>query len=385
MKRINLAIYIDDITVLGGVEKVTYSFYCSLKNKTNYNLRLLSLFQEKDSKYPADIDFLFFKHSKPNTRNIEDKISEYLEKRNINVLIAEVNDLKKSVLLGKISKNKGIKILFVLHNTPKMYLANFASIADCLYKPSLICRKIYKAFIGGPSNYFKLKNILSYGKVITVGKSCGNELKQYFPKYENKISSIYNINNLSKGAIKTSKTKKILYMGRFSLQKDLLLLLSLWKNFTLISDEYELLLIGDGEEKEKILDKIEKKQIKRISVLGRVDNVEYYYSHADVCILTSHYEGLPTVFLEALSQNCYLFAAKSYGGTGELIKNNINGFYSQTRNPKILAQELYKFLKKIRIPNDIGILPIEFSEDFIIEKWNKLIREELDEDNKEIF
>ena len=69
----------------------------------------------------------------------------------------------------------------------------------------------------------------------------------------------------------------------------------------------------------------------------------------------------------------------------ELIKNNINGFYSQTRNPKILAQELYKFLKKIRIPNDIGILPIEFSEDFIIEKWNKLIREELDEDNKEIF
>ena len=103
MKRINLAIYIDDITVLGGVEKVTYSFYCSLKNKTNYNLRLLSLFQEKDSKYSADIDFLFLKHSKPNTRNIEDKISEYLEKRNINVLIAEVNDLKKSVLLGKIS------------------------------------------------------------------------------------------------------------------------------------------------------------------------------------------------------------------------------------------------------------------------------------------
>lgn len=379
MKTNNLIICISDITELGGAEKVTYNFYTKIKNTIYKTTRLLSIYNNNTNHFKNDIDFLFDKNEKNNKKLLANRFNTYINTYKIDTIIFEIITLKEAVFLGNIAKRNGLKIFFVLHNTPRMYLKNFATFKDCLYSPIQIFRKIYKKILGGPFSYIQIKKILTLGKIITVGHNCEKELKTIFPKYQNNIYSIYNLTNLKKEKPKQNKSNKILYMGRFSLQKDMNLLLMVWKAFVKLNHVYELIIIGDGPEKEKIKKIIKKHKIPRVQLFERVDNVEYYYANSDICILTSHYEGLPTVFLEALSQNCYIFAAKSYGGTGELIKNNINGYYSETRRADFIARDLNTFVNKINFPASINDMSLEFNENYIIEKWKLLLGSEKDD------
>ena len=92
----------------------------------------------------------------------------------------------------------------------------------------------------------------------------------------------------------------ILNIGRFCDQKNQLFLVEFFSKLVNIDDKYRLLLVGEGELKDKIVERVEQLKIQnKVFIVSPKKNIEDYYSAADLFVLPSKHEGLPVVGVEA--------------------------------------------------------------------------------------
>ena len=64
--------------------------------------------------------------------------------------------------------------------------------------------------------------------------------------------------------------------------------------------DYKWLILGDGEDKEKLENKIKEYNLEdKLILKGKVSNVEDYYKNSALYVMTSRFEGLPMTLLEA--------------------------------------------------------------------------------------
>jgi glycosyltransferase involved in cell wall biosynthesis len=101
------------------------------------------------------------------------------------------------------------------------------------------------------------------------------------------------------------------HIGRFSYQKNLGFVLDVFKNIKLLCPQALLLLVGDGEDRKTIEQKIEFEGLGDSVVLtGVVDNVFDYTQAMDVFLFPSLHEGLGMALVEAQAAGLYCFASQ---------------------------------------------------------------------------
>ena len=83
-----------------------------------------------------------------------------------------------------------------------------------------------------------------------------------------------------------------------------------------------------------------------------------FYKKADLFILSSIYEGLGNVLVEALKNNCPVITSSCNSGPMEIIGNGKYGDYFLPRDHKTLAKKILKHFKspkrlkkKLKIPS----------------------------------
>lgn len=367
----NVAIWVNDISEFGGLERVSLNLYKGLQEKSYPNAKLINLYNNK--KVDSEINVISLYATSKTGKDIEERLSTVFQKHNITTLIVSITTLQTAFRVGKIAKKNSIKLIYINHTTPYIYIKNFISFDGVISQPELLLRKIFKFFWGQRRNKKIIKWMINNSYIVNVGHNCEKEFKKLFPKITN-TNTIYNIIDIEKTTEERQKKyNKVLYMGRFSNEKNVLLLLDVWAKFNHLAPNYELNLVGDGEFKSFMQKKIERKHIRNVKFCGKQKDIAKFYKTADVCILTSFFEGLPTVFLEALSQNCPIFATKGLGGISELITPGVNGCYVKTKNPRMVAQALFNFLNNLNYPFSISALPEEMSKEFILKQWESLI------------
>ena len=90
------------------------------------------------------------------------------------------------------------------------------------------------------------------------------------------------------------------HVGKFNKQKNHLFLLDVFREILKRNRDAKLLLVGDGELKENIENKISEQQLTNSVILvGMKTNVENYLQAMDVFVFPSLYEGMPLSVLEA--------------------------------------------------------------------------------------
>ena len=164
--------------------------------------------------------------------------------------------------------------------------------------------------------------------------------------------AIFKINDVKKNVllapdIKFDNSKKIiLAAGRLTKQKNFNYLINEFEYFYKINKEYILLILGDGEEKKYLKSLISKKNLqKQIFMLGRKENVFSYMKNADVFVLSSLWEEVGFVIVEAAISNLFVISSDCPNGPKEFLNNSKNGLLFKNNQTGELSKKLLEFSK----------------------------------------
>ncbi len=306
------------------------------------------------------------------------KYQQYLNKKikfktlNSNKTFFSIFELK-NYLDEEIEKNKHKKNIIISNQ-------NFANVVTMIslgqmenIKKILVERNHLDElrFYKGIKDYIKKKIILFLIKVyypksdaiIGISKKLSDDLKNYI---NSKVITIYNPsleekiiqNNMIK-KVKINRSKKILLnVGFFEKQKDQLTLL---KSINILKKNYNnfyLLLVGDGSEYNNLSNYIKKNNLQKfVEIHRKIDNPVDFFKKADLFILSSIYEGLGNVLIEAIKYRCPIITTNCNSGPMEIIGNGKYGDFFNPRDYQTLAKKILNHLKnpkklkkKIKVP-----------------------------------
>ena len=257
----------------------------------------------------------------------------------------------------------------ILHaHLPYMELVSYLSLLFVKENPKLIISKhldfvFFNASDGQSKSIIGslIARIISKKavKIIAISKAVKFFLISNFVGIKkNKIELVYygldNINILTKKKDKKLILKKengqliIGCMARLVPQKSIQNIL---KALSLISDQnFKFLLVGNGPMKPELISLSRKLNIeKKIIWINFVDDIKSFYNTIDIFVLTSKYEGLGLVFLEAMMCKKPIIASNT-SAMPEIIKNNYNGFLVSPNNSLMLSKLIIKLINpKLRL------------------------------------
>jgi len=134
--------------------------------------------------------------------------------------------------------------------------------------------------------------------------------------------------------------KVLISVGRLTEQKGYPCLIEAFNNLIKKYPDLALIILGEGEDREKLEREVKIKNLKEnISFLRNKDNVPEYLAASDVFVSSSLWEGLPLSILEAMASRLPVIATQ-VGGVPEIIKEGETGFLVEPKNSKALAEKI---------------------------------------------
>lgn len=168
---------------------------------------------------------------------------------------------------------------------------------------------------------------------------------------------------------------KICCVARHVNQKSLDFLIISFSKYLSENNKSNLILVGSGPETNNLMKLAKKLNISRkIIWIKFSENVRDIIEFSDTFILTSEYEGLGLVLLEAMAANKPIIASNT-SAIPEVIKHNFNGFLIKHLNKKDLVQKLKliqnKNIRNKFILNSKTVLHKKFNLKIMINKTQK--------------
>ena len=125
------------------------------------------------------------------------------------------------------------------------------------------------------------------------------------------------------------KRKELLFVGRLAKEKRLDLLIDIWEKLFRVFSDWQLTIVGtcNKQFEKRVLrlkEKIRKRNIERVVFEG-FQNPAEYYKRASLFCMTSEYEGLGLVLIEAMAYGTVPVAFDSYANVSEIITHGKNG------------------------------------------------------------
>ena len=145
---------------------------------------------------------------------------------------------------------------------------------------------------------------------------------------------------------KFENKKLIIAAGRLTKQKNFSYLLDEFCSFSKVIDQFILLILGEGEERKHLEQKILEKGIKNKAFLvGNVDNVSSYFRKSEIFVLSSLWEDPGFVMMEAAINNLYVIASDCPNGPIEFLNNGKNGILFSSNIKDKLYNSLIEYNK----------------------------------------
>ncbi|MEJ6466103.1 glycosyltransferase [Fusobacterium ulcerans] len=228
-----------------------------------------------------------------------------------------------------------------------------------------------------------VKRLENYNKVVCICKEMEDDLLELNENLKGKSEYIYNpidfekIKKLSNAPFneeeeKIIKEKFLLMVSRLDIiPKDFETLFSAFDIAKEKGYEGRLYLIGDGPDKEKVEVMKENSRYKEeIFLLGRKENPYNWMKKADKLILSSRYEGFPTVLLEGVILSDCVISSNCKTGPKEILKDE-RGELFEIGNINELSEKILKNFKRESEEN----FERKFSREKIFEKFLEVLEE----------
>ncbi len=353
---------------VGGLERVSIEYLEGLINN-GYNVDVIIDFDmgkdgnTLESSIPKEISYTYIKSEKLSkfiygfrTRGKENKIYNlFLYSLIIITDFYHYHSKVKSILEkgqydytitfyqflpSYITKNRSIKHIMWLHGSVEHFFGKL--------------RKIFK-------NNYKSK-LKKYNCIVTIADEMKEQLIEFCPSLNQKcVQMVYNPFDFDTIKTKadqknnlTSEEQKLIDDDYFCTvtridehQKDLTtLILAYEKLFRAKIIEHKLYIIGDGPSKNSLEKLVKQRELDgQILFLGRKLNPFVWMKNAKIFILSSVYEGLPTVLIEAMACEVFVISSKCKTGPTEILENGQCGDLFEVGNINELAHRIEQVLK----------------------------------------
>lgn len=289
----------------GGAERVASNLCDELSKK--YNVILVTCEEPSNNDYPCSVPRFF----------IDEMRVKYFK------LFDTVNQIK--------SIKKKYHITHTISFTAQMnYLNTMSRVKDT----TIISVRNYISLAENdniPKNIYMNKLSIKYAdKITVVSKVLGNDLINNFGAKESKIYPIYNFVDkekidkflFEKDSIKLSKNT-VITVGRLNNQKGHI---NLIRSFKYVVDEIKdakLIILGQGPLEDKMKSEIKKLHLeKNVKLIGYQKNPYLYMKNSSLFVLSSFYEGMPNVVLEAMYTGLPIISTDCKSGPREILAPN---------------------------------------------------------------
>ena len=212
--------------------------------------------------------------------------------------IVLLNNLS-SLWLSPVFKLFGFKVFALLHNYLRegndRGLGHTKSQIAIMKLSAILCTKIFSV---------NRENIDIFGKDRTI--FIGNFISEWFFTYRVKQNKIYDF----------------LIVARLAKEKNIPLFLKILAKLNSCYGNFNLLIVGEGEEEQIIRDTIQKYGLEDVvEMRGWIDREELpsIYDSAKCFVISSHHEGFATTLLEAHARGVPAIVTKSSGFCPEFI------------------------------------------------------------------
>jgi len=243
-----------------------------------------------------------------------------------------------------------LPIVSTIHTPIKSSIANFESVG---FFTSL--SKAQAKF-----SHILEKKVINGSNVLTaVSNSVAQDLSNEYHINKNDIKVIYNgvDEKVFVPSRLTTNKRYILYVGRLSHRKGLFDLIECGKYVCSEHSDINFVIVGEGMLKNELQKKVDMIGLhNKFLFKGHVSKSELIslYQNAMIYVVPSHYEGLPTVLLEAMS--CGLpVVATSVSGNVDVVSSGTNGILVPPKSPLEMAKTISILIDDNIARNTLGI------------------------------
>lgn len=173
----------------------------------------------------------------------------------------------------------------------------------------------------------------------------------------------------------SEKEKIVINVSRFDVvhkcQNDLL---DIWREIEndAAYDDWKLLLVGYGQDELFLKGYAAELDLKRVEFVGVCDPRKLY-EKASIYALTSAFEGLPMVLLDAEQYGVVPVSVDSYAAVHDIIQDNQNGFIVKYGNKTDFVRCLKELMSDAEKRNAMSVKCLDainkFDKDIIVNEW----------------
>lgn len=343
-----------------GGEKVAVNLANELSEF--HNVHLVGITSETESLFfelSNKVNYITFIKGKPKLSKVFLKVTNqlrsYLKKHDIDVVMAIGMSSFAFTVISAIGTRA--KVITCEH---------LNSIIPAQKKTNLINR-----YVGA-----KFSDIL----VVLTNKDRDNYISRYHLNPE-KVQTVYNWSEPIEYFDKYNvDSRKIVTVGRLSSQKGFEYLMEVATAILSQYPDWKWYIYGSGEEsiKNNLLNFIEENELEdQLILAGLEEDLNKVYGDKALFVMTSRFEGLPLVLLEAKQYHLPIISFECPTGPSEIVSDQVNGFLVDPYDIETMSKKIIELIQdenlRISFAENAMKDTEKFDKKIILKQWNELI------------
>jgi glycosyltransferase involved in cell wall biosynthesis len=350
-----IAIVIFDITRMAGTERAVCNLANLLVSHDSYEVFIVSIGSSSGNPQYKISSNIIINHAGLNVSS-----------KKINRLLMYTTLIRK---IREFCVNKKIDIILGTSHVINMMLP-FLSVNNLR---TVGCEHISYFSIPALSRFLRRITYRFLDAVVILTQSD----EKYFCIFQKYVKVIPNSLSFFPERYANLNSKIILAIGRLTYQKGFDMLV---KAINMIKKEctgWSVKIIGDGEEKEKLIKQIDELGLSNIiKIYHPTTELEKEYLNASIFVMSSRFEGLPMVLIEAKSFGIPIVSFDCPEGPRAIIENNHDGLLVEKNDVKKLALSIKKLVnnqeERIVFGNNAVKNIEKFKPENVYKLWNNL-------------
>lgn len=367
--RKKVLIFVPSLMFGGGAAKVASTL--SLNLSDNYEISILTFFHSIEN-YPYRGKY----YSLQEKQFFKGVFVRFFKIKNI------IKSISPDIIITFMNRTSfWIIPIMYLYNINTPLIINVNTNPNFHYK-----KRVYGKFL--IRILYPLKKVST---IVPVSKELKNILVSKYNLNGNKINPIYtgfdikNIQKLAKENVsdyinifKDTEVIKFITIGRLSKEKGHKYLIKAFSKVTKKISNSKLFIIGEGPMRTNLMKLIKNLYLDNKTILlGTKKNPYKYLSKANIFVLSSLHEGLPTVLIEALACNIPIISTNCETGPKEILINGKYGILTKIADSHDLAEKMIFLAENKEVREELSQKSKDrikiFEKRNFIRNWNNLI------------